>query len=167
MEADFKTFIEEVKTKIKNIKFDLDIGENNFQQLYFETSEVSGTHVVKNFKSSFFSVIKSITDFLKIKSWSEYILHKYILFDDQETIINKSKENFNLVKRQNEESLNDYLNVYNEKLNDFEEMVKSEVQKMIDLSYADFTKFKEDSNIIIEKSSFEFNEYIKNKYKDN
>ena len=54
-----------------------------------------------------------------------------------------------------------------EKLNDFEEMVKSEVQKMIDLSYADFTKFKEDSNIIIEKSSFEFNEYIKNKYKDN
>ena len=112
-------------------------------------------------------MIKSITDFLKIKSWSEYILHKYILFDDQETIINKSKENFNLVKRQNEESLNDYLNVYNEKLNDFEEMVKSEVQKMIDLSYADFTKFKEDSNIIIEKSSFEFNEYIKNKYKDN
>ena len=28
------------------VKFDLDIGENNFQQLYFETSEVSGTHVV-------------------------------------------------------------------------------------------------------------------------
>ena len=168
MEADFKTFIDEVKIKIKNIKkIDLDIGENNFQQLYFETSEVSGTQVNKNFKSSFFSVIKSITDFLKIKSWSEYILHKYILLDDQETIINKSKENFNLVKRQNEESLKDYLKVYNEKLNDFEEMVKSEVQKMIDLSYADFTKFKEDSNIIIEKSSFEFNEYIKNKYKDN
>jgi coenzyme F420-reducing hydrogenase alpha subunit len=94
-------------------------------------------------------------------------LHKYILFDDEETIINKSKENFNLVRRQNHENMKDYLKVYNEKLEDFEVEVKSEVQKMIDLSYSDYTQFKENSTNIIKKSSQEFNDYIKNKYKEN
>ena len=167
MEKDFNTFINEVKTKINYIKFDLNIGEKNFQQLYFETSEVTAIKPVKNLKTSIFRMIINIADFLRIKNWSEYILHKYILFDDQETIINKSIENFKLVKEQNKENMNDYLKVYNEKLMNFEDMVKSEVQKMIDLSYSDYTKFKEDSKNIIEKSSKEFNEYIKNKYKDN
>ena len=167
MENDFKTFINEVKIKINDIKFDLDIGEKNFQQSYFETSEVTNIRPVKNLKTSFFKIIMNIAEFLRIRNWPEYILHKYILFDDQETIINKSIENFKLVKEQIKENLNDYLEVYYEKLKDFEDMVKSEVQKMIDLSYSDFTKFKEDSKNIIEKSSIEFNEYIKNKYKDN
>jgi hypothetical protein len=157
----FETFISEVQKKIKNIKYDLKVDENDFKQLYFETAEINA-NVVNN--SKFYSVLRNITNFLHLESLSELILHKYILYDDQETIINKSKENFNLVKKQNKESLNDYNRVYNEKLLEFEYSVKNEVQKLIDLSYSDYTKFKNDSEKIIKESVNEFNEYIKNKY---
>ena len=167
MEKDFQNFIEEVKTIIKDIKCNLEIGEENFRQVYFETSDVNANRVSKDFKSSFFSVLKKITDLIHATNWSEYILHKYILYDDEETIINKSIENFNLVRRQNQENMRDYLKVYNEKLEDFEVEVKSEVQKMIDLSYSDYTQFQKYSTEIIKKSSQEFNDYIKNKYKEN
>ena len=167
MEKDFQNFIEEVKKIIKDIKINLEIGKENFSQVYFETSDVNANRVSKDFKSSFFSVLKKITDLIHATNWSEYILHKYILYDDEETIINKSIENFNLVRRQNQENMRDYLKVYNEKLEDFEVEVKSEVQKMIDLSYSDYTRFQKDSTEIIKKSSQEFNDYIKNKYKEN
>ena len=167
MEKDFQNFIEEVKKIIKDIKYNLEIGKENFSQVYFETSDVNANRVSKDFKSSFFSVLKKITDLIHATNWSEYILHKYILYDDEETIINKSIENFNLVRRQNQENMRDYLKVYNEKLEDFEVEVKSEVQKMIDLSYSDYTRFQNDSTEIIKKSSQEFNDYIKNKYKEN
>ena len=167
MEKDFQNFIEEVKKIIKDIKINLEIGKENFSQVYFETSDVNANRVSKDFKSSFFSVLKKITDLIHATNWSEYILHKYILYDDEETIINKSIENFNLVRRQNQENMRDYLKVYNEKLEDFEVEVKSEVQKMIDLSYSDYTRFQNDSTEIIKKSSQEFNDYIKNKYKEN
>ena len=160
----FETFISEVQKKIKNIKYDLKVDENDFKQLYFETAEINA-NVVNN--SKFYSVLRNITNFLRLESLSELILHKYILYDDQETIINKSKENFNLVKKQNKESLIDYYKVYNEKLLEFEYSVKNEVQKLIDLSYSDYTKFKNDSEKIINESINEFKEYIKNKYKDN
>lgn len=161
----FETFISEVQKKIKNIKYDLEVDENDFKQLYFETAEINA-NVVNN--SKFWSALRSITNFFYFtRSLSELILHKYILYDDQETIINKSKENFNLVKKQNKESLDDYNKVYNEKLLEFEYSVKNEVQKLIDLSYSDYTKFKTDSEKIIKESVNIFNEYIKNKYKDN
>ena len=161
----FETFISEVQKKIKNIKYDLEVDENDFKQLYFETAEINANEVNN---SKFFSVLRSLTNFFYFtRSLSELILHKYILYDDQETIINKSKENFNLVKKQNKESLDDYNKVYNEKLLEFEYSVKNEVQKLIDLSYSDYTKFKTDSEKIIKESVNEFNEYIKNKYKDN
>ena len=38
---------------------------------------------------------------------------------------------------------------------------------MIDLSYSDYTQFQKYSTEIIKKSSQEFNDYIKNKYKEN
>ena len=93
-------------------------------------------------------------------------MHSKILYDDKETIINKSIENFKLVKKQNKENLKDYLTVYNERLDEFENNVKNEVQKMIDLSYSDYTKFKDDSKIIIKNSTNEFYEYIKKKYNE-
>ena len=93
-------------------------------------------------------------------------MHSKILYDDKETIINKSIENFKLVKKQNKENLKDYLTVYNERLDEFENNIKNEVQKMIDLSYSDYTKFKDDSKIIIKNSTNEFYEYIKKKYNE-
>ena len=70
------------------------------------------------------------------------------------------------MKERNSESIKDYLSVYEEKLKEFENNVKNEVQKMIDLSYSDFTIFKENSQNIIKIAANEFSEYIKNKYKD-
>ena len=93
-------------------------------------------------------------------------MHSKILYDDKETIINKSIENFKLVKKQNKENLKDYLTVYNERLDEFENNVKNEVQKMIDLSYSDYSKFKDDSKIIIKNSTNEFYEYLKKKYNE-
>ena len=167
LEKKFKTFIEEIQEKISVIKFNLDIKKENFNQAYFETSEVGSDVVDKSLKSNFFGVIKSITDFLNIKSWSEYILHKYILLDDQNTIINKSIENFKLVKIQNQENLDDYRRVYQEKIEDFQTLVDANIQKMIDLSVSDYNKFKGEKREIIEKSIKEFNAYIEKKYKDN
>jgi len=163
MSKDFENFVEEVKLKIKDIKYHLNIDEKNFSQLYFETAEVDANFVNN---SSFFGVIKKISDFIGWTRLSEYILHKYILYDDRETIINKSKDNFRAVKERNSESIKDYLSVYEEKLKEFENNVKNEVQKMIDLSYSDFTIFKENSQNIIKIAANEFSEYIKNKYKD-
>ena len=166
LEGQFNKFIDEIKDKVSDIKYNLNI-KNNFNQEYFETSEVGSNVVAKSFKSNFFGLIKSITDFLNIKSWSEYLLHKYILLDDKDTIINKSIENFNLVKIQNQENLDDYKRVYQEKIEDFETLVNANVQKMIDLSYSDYSQFKNEKRKIIEESTYEFNEFIINKYKNN
>ena len=162
LKKDFENFIKEIEKKMKNIKYELKIDENNFTQLYFQTSEYDANNINN---SSFWKIVKNLASFFSTK-WSEYILHSKILYDDQETIINKSIENFKLVKKQNKENLKDYLTVYNERLDEFENNVKNEVQKMIDLSYSDYTKFKDDSKIIIKNSTNEFYEYIKKKYNE-
>ena len=163
LKKDFENFIKEIEKKMKNIKYELKIDENNFSQLYFQTSEYDANNINN---SSFWKFVKDLASFFSTK-WSEYILHSKILYDDQETIINKSIENFKLVKKQNKENLKDYLTVYNERLDEFENNVKNEVQKMIDLSYSDYTKFKYDSKIIIKNSTNEFYEYLKKKYNEN
>ena len=147
---------------MKNIKYELKIDENNFSQLYFQTSEYDANNINNGL---FWNFVKVLASFFSTE-WSEYILHSKILYDDQETIINKSIENFKLVKKQNKENLKDYLTVYNERLDEFENNVKNEVQKMIDLSYSDYTKFKYDSKIIIKNSTNEFYEYLKKKYNE-
>jgi len=162
IKKDFENFIKETEKKIKDIKYDLNIDENNFSQLYFQTSEYDANYINKSFFWRFLMGFVSLFS----GNLSEYILHSKILYDDKETIINKSIENFNLVKRQNTENLRDFVNVYNERLEEFENNVKNEVQKMIDLSYSDFTKFKADSEIIIKKATNEFYEYIKKKYNE-
>ena len=162
LKKDFENFIKEIEKKMKNIKYELKIDENNFSQLYFQTSEYDANNINN---SSFWKFVKDLASFFSTK-WSEYILHSKILYDDQETIINKSIENFKLVKKQNKENLKDYLTVYNERLDEFENNVKNEVQKMIDLSYSDYTKFKDDSKIIIKNSTNEFYEYLKKKYNE-
>ena len=164
MKNDFNKLIKQISYKIKTIKNDINIDENSFVQEYFETSDTTANNVNKSF---IWEKIMSIFKFLGRTSWSEYILHKKILYDDRETIINKSIENFNLVKKQNKEAINDYIKVFIEQLDEFESNVKDEVQKMIDLSYTDFTKFTEDSKKIIIASANEFNEYIKKKYNRN
>lgn len=161
MKKDFEKFIEEVNSKIKTIKKNINIDENSFEQEYFKTTDISENYVNKSF---IWNKIYNLFNYFNIKAWSEYVLHKYILYDDQDTIINKSIENFNLVKQQNKESINDYIKVFIEQLDEFEKAVKDEVQKMIDLSYTDYSKFAEDSKKIIIDSTNEFNEYIKNKY---
>ena len=162
LKKDFENFIKEIEKKMKNIKYELKIDENNFSQLYFQTSEYDANNINN---SSFWKFVKDLASFFSTK-WSEYILHSKILYDDKETIINKSIENFKLVKKQNKENLKDYLTVYNERLDEFENNVKNEVQKMIDLSYSDYTKFKDDSKIIIKNSTNEFYEYLKKKYNE-
>ena len=160
MKEHFKNFINEVNKMIKTLKNDINIDENSFVQEYFETSDTVHAH-----KSWFWQTLYDLTKKLKKLSYfSEYILHKKILFDDKEIIINKSIENFSLVKRQNKEILNDFIKTFMEQLDEFEKNVKDEVQKMIDLSYSDYTKFKTDSKKIINSSANEFNNYIKNKY---
>ena len=162
LKQDFENFIKETEKKMKDIKYELKIDENNFSQLYFQTSEYDANNINN---SPFWKFVKDLASFFSTK-WSEYILHSKILYDDKETIINKSIENFKLVKKQNKENLKDYLTVYNERLDEFENNVKNEVQKMIDLSYSDYTKFKDDSKIIIKNSTNEFYEYIKKKYNE-
>ena len=162
LKKDFENFIKETEKKMKDIKYELKIDENNFSQLYFQTSEYDANNINNSF---FWNFVKDLASFFSTK-WSEYILHSKILYDDKETIINKSIENFKLVKKQNKENLKDYLTVYNERLDEFENNVKNEVQKMIDLSYSDYTKFKDDSKIIIKNSTNEFYEYIKKKYNE-
>ena len=162
LKKDFENFIKETEKKMKNIKYELKIDENNFSQLYFQTSEYDANNINNGL---FWNFVKVLASFFSTE-WSEYILHSKILYDDQETIINKSIENFKLVKKQNKENLKDYLTVYNERLDEFENNVKNEVQKMIDLSYSDYTKFKDDSKIIIKNSTNEFYEYLKKKYNE-
>ena len=162
----FRKFVGDITKKISDIKCDLNIDQEKFNQKYFETSEVGSDIVGTGFKSSFFGVIKSITDFLNIKSWSEYIWHKYILLDDKNTIINKSIENFKLVKIQNKENLDDYRRVCQEKIEVFETLVNANIQKMKDLSFSDYNNFKKENRKILEESTYEFYEYIKNKYKN-
>lgn len=161
MKDHFKIFINEVNSKIKTIKTDINIDENSFAQNYFETSDTTVNNVNKGW---FWQKIMNIFKFLKNNPMTEYILHRKILYDDRETIINKSIENFNLVKRQNKESLKDYIKAFNQQLEEFEKDVKDEVQKMIDLSYTDYTNFAKDSKKIINESANEFFKYIKNKY---
>ena len=161
MKDHFKIFINEVNSKIKTIKTDINIDENGFAQNYFETSDTTVNNVNKGW---FWQKIMNIFKFLKNNPMTEYILHRKILYDDRETIINKSIENFNLVKRQNKESLKDYIKAFNQQLEEFEKDVKDEVQKMIDLSYTDYTNFAKDSKKIINESANEFFKYIKNKY---
>ena len=162
LKQDFENFIKETEKKMKDIKYELKIDENNFSQLYFQTSEYDANNINNN---PFWKFVKYFASFFST-DWSEYILHSKILYDDKETIINKSIENFKLVKKQNKENLKDFLTVYNERLDEFENNVKNEVQKMIDLSYSDYTKFKDDSKIIIKNSTNEFYEYIKKKYNE-
>ena len=162
LKQDFENFIKETEKKMKDIKYELKIDENNFSQLYFQTSEYDANNINN---SPFWKFVKDLASFFSTEL-SEYILHSKILYDDQETIINKSIENFKLVKKQNKENLKDYLTVYNERLDEFENNVKNEVQKMIDLSYSDYTKFKDDSKIIIKNSTNEFYEYLKKKYNE-
>ena len=162
LKKDFENFIKETEKKMKDIKYELKIDENNFSQLYFQTSEYDANNINNSF---FWNFVKDLASFFSTK-WSEYILHSKILYDDKETIINKSIENFKLVKKQNKENLKDFLTVYNERLDEFENNVKNEVQKMIDLSYSDYSKFKDDSKIIIKNSTNEFYEYIKKKYNE-
>ena len=162
LKKDFENFIKETEKKMKNIKYELKIDENNFSQLYFQTSEYDANNINNGL---FWNFVKVLASFFSTEL-SEYILHSKILYDDKETIINKSIENFNLVKKQNKENLKDFLTVYNERLDEFENNVKNEVQKMIDLSYSDYSKFKDDSKIIIKNSTNEFYEYIKKKYNE-
>ena len=162
LKKDFENFIKETEKKMKNIKYELKIDENNFSQLYFQTSEYDANNINNGL---FWNFVKVLASFFSTEL-SEYILHSKILYDDKETIINKSIENFNLVKKQNKENLKDFLTVYNERLDEFENNVKNEVQKMIDLSYSDYTKFKYDSKIIIKNSTNEFYEYLKKKYNE-
>ena len=161
MKEHFKMFINEVNKIIKIIKKDINIDEKSFVQEYFETSDTNSVNVRKSW---FWEKIYILTKFLKFIPWSDYILHKKILFDDRETLINKSIENFCLVKQQNKEALKDFIKIFMEQLDEFEKNVKDEVQKMIDLSYSDYTKFKAESKKIINSSANEFNNYIKNKY---
>ena len=161
MKEDFQNFINQVNNKIKTINNDINIDENSFVQEYFETSDTSANVINKSF---IWQKIRSILTFLGNAKLSQYILHKKILYDDRETIINKSIENFNLVKVQNKETIKDFIKVFIEQLDEFEKNVKDEVQKMIDLSFTVYTKFAEDSKKIINSSANEFNEYIKNKY---
>lgn len=162
LKKDFENFIKEIEKKMKNIKYELKIDENNFSQLYFQTSEYDANNINNGL---FWNFVKVLASFFSTEL-SEYILHSKILYDDKETIINKSIENFKLVKKQNKENLKDFLTVYNERLDEFENNVKNEVQKMIDLSYSDYSKFKDDSKIIIKNSTNEFYEYIKKKYNE-
>ena len=164
MKEHFKNFINEVNKMIKILKNDINIDENSFIQEYFETSDTTANSVNAH-KSWFWQALYNLTKKLrKFPALSEYILHKKILFDDKDTIINKSIENFCLVKQQNKEILKDFIKIFIEQLDEFEKNVKDEVQKMIDLSYSDYTKFKTDSKKIINSSANEFNTYIKNKY---
>ena len=164
MKEHFKNFINEVNKMIKILKNDINIDENSFIQEYFETSDTTANSVNAH-KSWFWQALYNLTKKLrKFPALSEYILHKKILFDDKETLINKSIENFCLVKQQNKEILKDFIKIFMEQLDEFEKNVKDEVQKMIDLSYSDYTKFKTDSKKIINSSAKEFNTYIKNKY---
>jgi hypothetical protein len=157
MKEHFKIFINEINKYIKIIKNDINIDEKIFVQEYFETTDNI------NNKSWFWKKLYNLTRFFGKISWSEYILHN----DDRETIIKNSIKNFNLVKRQNQEVLNDYKKVFMEQLDEFEINVNNEVQKMIDLSYLDYEKFKKDSKQIIYSSANEFNTYLKNKYLEN
>lgn len=161
MKDHFKNFINEVNRIIKIIKNDINIDEKSFVQEYFETSDANS---VKVQKSWFWQKIYNLSKYLGFIPLSEYILNKKLLYDDRETLINKSIENFNLVKKQNKEALKDFIKCFMEQLDEFEKGVKDEVQKMIDLSYSDYTKFKADSKKIINSSANEFNTYIKNKY---
>ena len=160
MKEGFKKFIDIVNSKIKSIEMDIDMDEKNFQQVYFETSEVG---INKTNKSIYWRFIVGMLNMFKMTSWSEYYYHKKILYDDKETLIKNSIDNFNLVKKQNREILNDFISAFKEKLEEFENNVNKEVQKMIDLSYSDYTIFIDDSKKIINESMNEFNEYIKNK----
>ena len=164
MKEHFKNFINEVNKMIKTLKNDINIDENSFVQEYFETSDTTANSVNAH-KNWFWQALYNLTKKLKkLPALSEYILHKKILFDDKDTLINKSIENFCLVKQQNKEILKDFIKIFMEQLDEFEKNVKDEVQKMIDLSYSDYTKFKTDSKKIINSSANEFNNYIKNKY---
>ena len=157
MEDHFENFTNEINSYIKIIKKDINIDEKSFEQEYFVTTDKI------NNKSWFWETIYNLTKLLGL-SWSEFILHRRILYDDRETIINNSIKNFNLVKSQNIEALKDYKKLFIVQLNEFEIKVKDEVQKIIDLSYSDYTKFKKDSKQIIYSSTNEFNKYIKSKY---
>ena len=163
MKEHFKMLINEVNKIIKFIKNDINIDENSFVQEYFETSDTT-VNSVKTHKSWFWEKIYNLTKMLGYLPLSEFIFHSKILYEDRETIINKSIENFNLVKQQNREALKDFIKIFMEELDEFEKNVKDEVQKIIDLSYSDYTKFKTDSKKIINSSANEFNNYIKNKY---
>ena len=163
MKEHFKMLINEVNKIIKIIKNDINIDENSFVQEYFETSDTT-VNSVKTHKSWFWEKIYNLTKMLGYLPLSEFIFHSKILYEDRETIINKSIENFNLVKQQNREALKDFIKIFMEELDEFEKNVKDEVQKIIDLSYSDYTKFKTDSKKIINSSANEFNNYIKNKY---
>ena len=159
MAEHFEKFTNEINRYIKIIKKEINIDEKSFEQEYFETTDKI------NNKSWFWEAIYKLTKLLAPLTWSESILHRKILYDDRETIIQNSIKNFNLVKSQNIEALKDYKKVFIVQLNEFEINVKDEVQKMIDLSYSDYTKFKKDSKQIIYSSTNEFNKYIKSKYK--
>ena len=161
MKDHFKNFIIEINKYIKIVKNDINIDEKIFVQEYFETTDNI------NNKSWFWQKLYNLTKFFGKLTWSEYIFHTKIEYDDRETIIKNSIKNFNLVKRQNLDVLNDYKKVFMEQLDEFEINVKKEVQKMIDLSYLDFTKFKNDSKQIIYSSANEFNTYLKSKYFEN
>ena len=163
MKEHFNMLINEVNKLIKIIKKDINIDEKSFVQEYFETSDTTDNSV-KIHKSWFWQKIYNLAKMLGYLPLSEYILHSKILYDDRETLIKKSIENFRLVKQQNREALNDFIKIFMEQLDEFEKNVKDEVQKMIDLSYSDYTKFKTDSKKIIISSANEFNNYIKNKY---
>ena len=143
MKEHFKMLINEVNKIIKIIKNDINIDENSFVQEYFETSDTT-VNSVKTHKSWFWEKIYNLTKMLGYLPLSEFIFHSKILYEDRETIINKSIENFNLVKQQNREALKDFIKIFMEELDEFEKNVKDEVQKIIDLSYSDYTKFKTD-----------------------
>ena len=106
----------------------------------------------------------SIFKFLENIPGSDDILYQNILYDDREKLINQSIRNFILFKQQNKESLNNYIKVFIEQLDELENNIIKEVQKMIDLSYIDYTQFRLDSRKKIIAFANEFNKYIKNKY---
>lgn len=161
MNDEFKRLVETINKIIREIKTDINMDEIDFSQSYFETAEV-GADNINN--SNIWRAVIGILRFFGFKNYSEYLLHKNVLFDDRETIINNSKRNFEKIKQQNRDVLSDYLAVLREKLGEFKKEVNKEVGKMMMLNYVDYTNFKENSTKIINESVNEFNDYLKKKF---
>ena len=60
LKKDFENFIKEIEKKMKDIKYELKIDENNFSQLYFQTSEYDANNINNSF---FWNFVKDLASF--------------------------------------------------------------------------------------------------------